>query len=62
VGRASDLLPPLHVGLDVEKILETDPPGLSRSGFQHEASELGMEDRGGGLALPCDVNILMGTR
>ena len=49
-------LPPLHVGLDVEQILEANTPWFPRGGFQHEAAKLGMKDRGSGLDLPDEVS------
>lgn len=40
-------VPPAHVTLDRQKILETNSPRCTWCGFEHEAAELGMEDRRG---------------
>ncbi|RCI12757.1 hypothetical protein L249_1048 [Ophiocordyceps polyrhachis-furcata BCC 54312] len=39
-----DATPQLHVGLDVEELLEANAPRLAGCSFEHEAAELGMKD------------------
>lgn len=38
-------LPPLHIALDLEQVLEINPPWLCRGSLQHESSEFGVEMR-----------------
>ena len=49
-------VPRLHVGLDVEQILEPDPPRLPWRSFKHEAAKLGVEDGRSGGILPGLIN------
>jgi hypothetical protein len=55
-------LPPLHVWLNIQKILEANTPWLAGSSFEHEAPELGMEDRSSCLIFPATVNIIFPIR
>src|SRR5690242_10707396 len=38
-------IPPLHIGLYVQKVLETNAPWLSWGCFKHKTAKLGVEDR-----------------
>jgi hypothetical protein len=50
-------LPPLHVRLDIEQILEPNSPWLSGGSFKHEASKLWMEDRRSSAGFPGTISM-----
>jgi hypothetical protein len=58
LGRSEMVdLPPLHVWLDIEQILEPDAPGFTRSCFKHKPAKLGVENWCGIVMTPAAVNV-----
>jgi hypothetical protein len=50
-------LPPLHVVLNIQKVLEADAPWLSRRSLKHKPSKLGVKDRRRVVVTPLEVSM-----